>query len=185
MSKKPWDIRDPSPFGDLEEDALFNAVGRALTVWEEVEAECARLFGVLVSSRQRRTHRAPAVRAFGSIVAARSRSAMLRLAAESYFATRHAKRRMQKQFEDLLREYEQYVDRRNEIAHGAVKRIFTKNTAKKPRYMGIFLIPSLYNPKKFKKGEFTYQYVSGDLVHYRQEFSKLALRIADLRKQLS
>jgi len=92
MSKKPWDVRDPSPFGDIDENPLFNAIGRALTAWENVEVECARLFAVFVLARQKRTYHAPAVRAYGSIVGTHSRSKMLELAAEAYFARRPTRR---------------------------------------------------------------------------------------------
>jgi hypothetical protein len=185
MSKKPWEVRDPSPMGDVDEKPVFDAVGRALTAWETVEIECARLFAVLVSTRQKKLYHAAAVRAYGSIVGTHSRSNMLQLAAESYFATRPAKRSsFEKRCANLIGEYKQYSDRRNEIAHGLVRRIFLKK-GQRPVAIGIYLIPSFFNPKKFKKGELTYQYTSGDVIHYMQEFTKLQLRFAELIKQLS
>jgi hypothetical protein len=62
-NKNPWDIRDPSLRGDANEGALFDAVGRALTEWEQVEYEFAQLFAVLVSAHQRKVYHAPALRA--------------------------------------------------------------------------------------------------------------------------
>jgi hypothetical protein len=79
--KKPWEIRDPSPLGDSDENQIFNAVGRALTEWEEVENACARLFALIVSANQRRTYHAPAVRAYGCIASVPTKCEMLRLAA--------------------------------------------------------------------------------------------------------
>ena len=32
--KQPWDIRDPSPRGDAQENDIFVAVGSALTEWK-------------------------------------------------------------------------------------------------------------------------------------------------------
>jgi hypothetical protein len=185
MSKKPWEIVEPSAFGDPDENPLFNAIGRALTAWETVEVECARLFAVFVLARQKRTYHAPAVRAYGSIVGTQSRSKMLQLAAESYFASRPAKRiSFEKRCTDLIGEYIQYASRRNEIAHGLVRRIFLQKGRRRPT-IGIYLIPSFYNPRKFKKEDFAYRYVSGDVIHYRQEFDKLQLRLEALVKELS
>jgi hypothetical protein len=45
-----WDTpkRVEDAEGDRDPKVLFSAVGEALTEWENVEAECAELFGVLV-----------------------------------------------------------------------------------------------------------------------------------------
>jgi hypothetical protein len=185
----PWDIRDPSPRGDTDENAVFNAVGQALTEWEGVEVECAKLFAVFVSAKQQKTYNAPAVRAYGSIVGTQSRSKMLQLAAEAYFVKRKAKRAAYEvRFTDLIGEYTQYANRRNEIAHGLLKKIFLteRKTAKGHRHGGIgfYLLPSFYNPKKFKNDILTYRYTSSDIIHYRQEFTKLLLRIGALREQM-
>jgi hypothetical protein len=181
MSRKPWQVVDPSPMGDPDERAIFDAVGRALTEWEGVEVECAKLFAVFVSARRKRTYHAPAVRAYGSIIGTRARSDMLQLAAESYFDKWPAKRlSFEKKCMDLIGEYKEYANRRNDIAHVAVKRVFITRKAR-----GIYLLPSFYNPKQFKNEEFTYLYVSGDIIHYKQEFTKLQLKIGGLREQLS
>jgi hypothetical protein len=112
-------------------------------------------------------------------------SEMLRLAAEAYFKTRDAQRtKYQTRFAGLLGEYIQYSNRRNEIAHGCVKNMFVteRKTAKGHRIpaLGFYLLPSFYNPKKYKNEAFTYVYTSSDLIHYRQEFTKLSLRIGAL-----
>jgi hypothetical protein len=186
MSKKPWDVFDPSPMGDIDEKAIFDAVGRALTSWETVEVECAKLFAVLVSSRHKRTYNDPAVRAYGSIVGTHSRFNMLQLAAESYFSKRPAKQAsFEKRFTTLIGEYKEYSNRRNEIAHGFVKRVFIRGSGKRPRLVGMYLLPSFFNPRKFKKGELTYSYVSGDIIFYKQEFDKLQLRLEGLIQALS
>lgn len=183
--KKPWDIRDPSSRGDVEENAIFNAVGRALTEWENTENECARIFAVLVSAHQRRTYHAPAMRAYGSVVSFKSRSEMLRLAAEAYFSKRNTKRAaFSARLDDLLGEYNEYSNRRNEIAHGCVKRVFLTKRKTKRGYrhpaLGFYLVPSFYNPKKFKNETFTYRYTSSDIIYYKQEFTKLHLRLSAL-----
>jgi hypothetical protein len=144
--KNPWDIRGPSPQGDVDENMIFNAVGRALTEWESVENEYARLFAIFVSVNQRRTYHAPAVRAYGSVVSFKSRSDMLRLAAEAYFRRRNTKRSaFHEKFNDLLGEYIQYSNRRNEIAHGSLKRVFLTGRKTKKGHrdaaLGFYLVP--------------------------------------------
>jgi hypothetical protein len=171
--------------GDVDETAIFTQIGSALTEWENVEVECARLFAVFVSASKKRPYQAPAVSAYGSIVGVSSRRKMLDLASESYFAFRPAKRTtFATRCSQLINEYEKYAARRNELAHGLVKRVFVTKKGTRPQLIGIYLLPSFFNPKKFKKGELTYSYVSGDVVHYRQEFTKLALKIGGLREQL-
>lgn len=94
MTKNPWDVREPpSPLGDPDEKALFDAVGRALTAWETVEIECARLFAVFVATRRKYTYYDPAVRAYGAIIGVVNRKNMLELAAESFFTKRPKKER--------------------------------------------------------------------------------------------
>lgn len=190
MTKRPWDIVDPSIRGDVDERAVFDAVGRALTEWETLEVECAKMFAVFVSANQKRTYHAPAVRAYGTITSADTRYKMLKLASESYFERRPAKRvQFEADWNAMLNGYFQYKDRRNEIAHGLVQRVFvtSRKTSKglRRQAIGIYLTPSFFNPKKFKGGKFSYLYVSGDIIHYKQEFTKLAWRIGGLREKLS
>ena len=187
--KQPWDIRDPSPRGDAQENDIFVAVGSALTEWENVEVECAKLFAVLVSTSLKRTYLAPAVRAYGAIISVRSKGEMLRLAAESYFERRRAKQAsFRDTFNERLKEYREFSNRRNDIAHGCLKSVFvTEQTTKKGRRrgaIGFYLLPSFYNPKKFKEEKFSYQYTSSDIIYYRQEFTKLQLRIESLRERM-
>jgi hypothetical protein len=190
MTKKPWDVVDFSPRGDINESAIFDAVGRALTEWETLEVECAKLFAVFVSANLKSSYHAPAVKAYGCITSSDQRFKMLQEASQSYFARRPAKRAsFQKQSDGLIAEYKEYMPRRNEIAHGMVQRVFItgKVTKKGSRRgtIGMYLLPSFYNPKKFKDEKFRYQYVSGDIIHYKQEFTKLCWRIEGLREKLA
>jgi hypothetical protein len=186
----PWDIRPPAKHGDSDENAIFNAVGRALTEWEQVETECARLFAIFVSAHQQRTYHAPAVRAYGCIISFKSRAEMLRMAGTAYFDKRKTKKdSFERGFKNIIKEYSAYSDRRNEIAHGCVKSVFVteKNNKRGHRRgaIGLYLLPSFYNPKKFRDEAFTYQYTSSDVIHYAQEFTKLHLRIGALREKMA
>jgi hypothetical protein len=108
----PWDIRPQSQMGDRNENDLLNAVGRALTEWENIESACARLFAVFVSPHQQRLHQAPAIRAYGCVVSVKTRCEMLRVAAEAYFETRPKhKVQFDGRLRGLLKEYLAYSDR--------------------------------------------------------------------------
>jgi hypothetical protein len=51
--------------------------------------------------------------------------------------------------------------------------------------LGFYIMPSFYNPKKYSMTQaVTYRYVSSDAIHYRQEFTKLHLRLTRLRADL-
>jgi hypothetical protein len=115
---------------------------------------------------------------------------MLRAASASYFTTRNGKRSsFEQQATKIINEYQSYSDRRNEIAHGSVQRVFL--TEKKTEHghrqsaLGFYLVPSFYNPKKFKGFTFTYRYTSSDVTHYKQEFTKLFLRVEALRGRMA
>ncbi len=186
---QPWDIRPPSPLGDNDENQIFNAVGQALTEWEHVENACAKLFAVLVSANQRQTYHAPAVRAYGCIFSTGTKAEMLRTAAKAYFSRRKGKAHFEAELMRVTQEYLEFANRRNEIAHGIVSRVFlTEKTSlrgHRPGAIGLYLLPSFYNPRKFKNEIFTSRYTSSDLVYYRQEFTKLCLRIGSLSERMA
>jgi hypothetical protein len=114
---------------------------------------------------------------------------MIREAAAAYFKTRKQRQSaFGLRLKPLIDEYLAYSNRRNEIAHGSVKKVFlTERKSKKGHRqgaIGLYLLPSFFNPKKFKDEVFTYRYTSSDLIHYRQEFTKLSLRIGALREDM-
>jgi hypothetical protein len=181
-----WEIRPIAPRGDIDAKDIFAAVGEALTEWENVESSLAAIFAVLVSARGRSTFWAPAVQAYGSVISFKGRSDMIRMAAVSYFRKRKAKQSLRDRLQKLLAESLRFSERRNEIAHGQVTMIndYYSKAGLKPR--GYYLFPSLYNPKKFKYGGIaTFTYMSSDLIHYRQEFTKLHLRLEEFRHELA
>jgi hypothetical protein len=182
---KPWDPRPVSPMGDSREDAIFSAVGQALTEWEVLENACAQLFAVLVSANHKRAYLAPAIRAYGTISSAVTRQQMLVKAGEAYFSSRKGKaQRHEAEFTELMKAYSNFAGRRNEIAHGLVQRVFLTKRGIRPAAIGRYLTPSFYNPKKFKNGQLSYLYTSSDLIFYRQEFTKLALRVGGLKERM-
>lgn len=182
---KPWDPRPVNPLGDSNQNVIFNAVGEALTEWEQLENACAQLFAVLVSANQKRAYLAPAIRAYGMVSGAGIRQQMLVSAAESYFSRRKGMAQKQEaELNGLMKEYSKFAARRNEIAHGLVQRVFLTKRGVRPAAIGIYLTPSFYNPKKFKNEQLSYLYTSSDLIFYRQEFTKLSLRIGGLKEKM-
>jgi hypothetical protein len=182
---KPWDVRPQPLIGEREPQALFVAVGEALTEWENVETSLAKLFAVLVSARGKSTFWLPAVQAYGSIASFKNRCDMIRVAGDAHFSTRQKIADKGGPFSKLIGEAGQYAARRNEIAHGKVSEVFWYDARKKSKSGGFYLLPSLFNPRKVKKSGIAYAYVSADLLHYKQEFSKLHLRIEGFRFELT
>jgi len=171
--------------GNSREDAIFSAVGQALTEWEQLENACAQLFAVLVSANHKRAYLAPAIRAYGTVNSAATRCKMLANAGGAYFAKRKTKaQKHEADFDDLLKAYSNFASRRNDIAHGSVQRVFLTKRGTRPAALGLYLTPSFYNPQKFKNEQLSYLYTSNDLIFYRQEFTKLALRIGGLKEKM-
>lgn len=84
---KPWHLPAREADGDESPDQLYTAVGKALSNWEQIENQLANLFATLVGAKIK-ANPAPAVRAYGTIVSFKSRSAMLDAAARAYFYSR-------------------------------------------------------------------------------------------------
>lgn len=183
----PWDVPPGRDHGDNSENALFSAIGMALTEWEQVEASCAELFAVLVSVSRKTTYHAPAIRAYGTVVSYAGRCEMLRAAADAYFLRRKKQRaEFEGKLNSLINECLQFAARRNEIAHGRVSLVYYGRGNQPMRNIGYYLFPSLYNPRKYKlESQVTYKYTSHEVLHFKQEFTKLHLRIEGLRTSLT
>ena len=117
MQQNPWDIPPPPQIADPSREAIFEAVGRALSFWEWFEGNLALIFASVVGGNQ--DDGFAAMRAYGSIISFRSRSEMLRTAAEVYFAARPDVD-LERQLSELLRRATKLAARRNEIAPGIV-----------------------------------------------------------------
>lgn len=171
----PWDVPKPEPVGTPNADQLYNAIGRALSAWEPVEAACARIFAYLVSAPMEWHEISPAMRAFGTVISFPGRKEMIEAAAKAYFHLNQPIAHYEDHISDALAEANNFAARRNEIAHGAVREVIDHNTK---RSIGFYLVPSLFNPKKFPITMVpTFQYVEKNILYFRQEFTKLELRL--------
>ena len=104
--------------GDTTENEIFEAVGRAITDWEFVEEELARIFAALVGTVGH-PRPGPAVRAYGSIIGFKARADMIQAAGNTFFQSRHAPQ-LQAKFNELMAETLNWSNRRNDIVHGRV-----------------------------------------------------------------
>ena len=119
---KSWDVPRSPAKGDAEKDTVFIAVGRALSAWETLESQMARIFGYLVSPEQ---DSLAARRAYGAVLTFRGRREMIDAAAKAvFFLSPNAS--LQKSLKDITFEVGKFAGRRNEIAHGKIRTHYTK-----------------------------------------------------------
>jgi hypothetical protein len=129
MTRKPSDVLPLPDIGDKDPDAIFVAVGRALTLWEGVEDQLADLFAVLTGNASGKPA-SPAKRAYGTIAAFRGRQEMVATAAEAFFSNLSPEdadaaiaATVKAEVRSLLKSANDFSARRNEIAHGQVKKV--------------------------------------------------------------
>jgi hypothetical protein len=114
---QPWDVPPAPGSGDSHEDAISLAVGRALTSWEFIEEALADIFAIFVKADVADPEKAPALRAYGSVITARGRADMLQAAGEAHFFSNQAPQ-LESDFKAVLRSYRGFAGRRNDVAHG-------------------------------------------------------------------
>jgi hypothetical protein len=121
MTRKPHEVLPPPSQGDLDGTLILTQVGRALSLWEGLEDEIAEIFVVLVGATTTLAQDA-AKKAYGSVTAFQGRQKMVMAAAEVFFS--HfgsvADQRAAKLFMDKCAHFSA---RRNEIAHGIVRKL--------------------------------------------------------------
>jgi hypothetical protein len=172
---QPWDVPPTPARGDIHEDAISVAVGRALTSWEYLEEQLAEIFAIFVNADMADPEKAPAVRAYGSVATARARADMLEAAGEAYFYSK-PDAGLQTEFEDILRKYRGFAGRRNDIAHGRV----AQNAG-----TGWYLYPGLYNTNKYPLGQPPkYLYSSAEITKFKERFEALYDDAADFATRL-
>lgn len=163
-----WDIPPRPEKGDAAIEAVFEAVGRALTDWETLEECWAGVFAFMVAPHDDLSQDAPAVRAYGAIVGFTGRQGMLEAAASAYFQ-RNPSSTDEATFRELIGLTSRLSARRNELAHGRASWWMRD---------GHFLFPASYNTKKNPlRSPPLYAYTSVTIGQLRQHFRDLALRV--------
>lgn len=177
-TKSPWEVPPFPADGDANSDMTFMEVGRALSMWEFFEAYFGLIFGMFVGATD---HVAPALRAYGSVLAFRGRYDMARVSGEAYFARYHNAER-DLEFKDLLTAANGFSGRRNEIAHGIVQPYVPDGLTVR----GYALGPSYHaaNKRKLSKEEgrtsAAYAYTSVELKAFTLEYETLGRRAVRL-----
>jgi hypothetical protein len=182
MALKPWDDRPHPQRGDKNTNATYEAVGRALSQWEYLEAKLAELFSQLVGgewpSDDDGPSYHPADRAYGSVLGSAARLTMVEEAAKAHFQ-RYPNLELEKRLKDLIStECRNFASRRDNIAHGIVDFRFSDPPELE---FGSWLVPSFYATKKNPlKGPSAYAYTSTEINYFTQEFYRLWVKTGEL-----
>jgi hypothetical protein len=122
----PWDVPLKSARADdydLKSEALYEAVGSALSSWQYVEDAIASIFNHIVSDGlPENTYpplKSPAERAYGSVISFEARATMVTVAAEAFF-NKNSHPEYEARLRDLLKACRGWSARRNDIAHGKI-----------------------------------------------------------------
>jgi hypothetical protein len=188
-----WDIPYSPKFkvGDASESKIYEAVGRALSKWEGLVADLTFIFAVL-TSQDEPWHYNPAVRAFGAVQAAAPKSEMVQQAAEALFHNFEMQLNVdcdeyRAGLRLLLREYNGWSARRNDVAHGYVTESRMPDYSKDdtPITSTYLLWPSHSASRKWPVGwEPVYQYRADEIEKFGVGFDELAERVQSFGKRL-
>lgn len=182
--------------GDDTPDALYAAVGVALTTWERLDDSIGHLFGILVNSRM-----GAAEAAFGMVQSIDQQMRMVIAAAERIYPKRDDPFRVEI-VELITKELTQMAGVRNDIAHGYVSVFHVSATDQHgvttETDWGHFLIPGHTNTKKrlsndeiaVRHSEFgidtpphytlRYAYTAEQILTYAGHFHDYLKRVRDL-----
>lgn len=137
---KPWDQIPRPPKGDVTADITYTAVGRALSSWEYFESEFSKLFIRFLGLN---SDNLPAIRAYGSVLAFQGRMAMVERAAEAFFFAKPSNE-LKAAVGNIIEQARGYSARRNEIAHGVVRKIEDPGPLIKGPFGGTMRLPVLW-----------------------------------------
>jgi hypothetical protein len=116
-SAQPWDPPPSPKRGNRSRRVLFEAIGRALATWEEVETMLAHLYAALGGHSM---FDAVANNAYGSELNFRNRLSTLREIGCRHFQ-KHSDQALEGDLAWIIRHAEGYSQRRNDVAHGVVR----------------------------------------------------------------
>lgn len=187
----PWDIPYSAPLrpGEKNVDALYLSVGRALTMWEGLEAELGALYATLTIGPNER-YLAPALRAFGTITNTHSRAEMIAHAAEAFFYLAPASDKgesLETELREILKNYRGWAGRRNDIAHGYATPSQHPDyyDDEQPIITTYSLCPSHGHSRKWDlRTEPVYHYIASEIDAYAAAFEKLADPVTNFAVQI-
>ncbi|MGN6311719.1 MAG: hypothetical protein ACTHNN_19435 [Xanthobacteraceae bacterium] len=190
----PWDIpyAKKFKFGNSDGEVIFLAVGKALSKWEGLIADLTSVFAVLTAPDEPWNYN-PAVRAFGTVQGATAKSEMVQQAAEALFHNFERQLyvdcgEIRDELKGLLKEYNGWSGRRNDIAHGYVTEHRLPNYADDgdgELITTFLLLPSHSASRKWPMDwEPAYQYLAEEIEKFGEAFDGLANRIRAFSEKL-
>ncbi len=185
---EPWD-RPPMPKrGNRSERVLFEAVGRALMAWEEIETALAHLYAALATGD--RFHPV-SNREYGKPPTFIERLKGVEKKAARYFVKLPDQER-ESEFARIFALSTGFSGRRNDIAHGRVRLIhWIINPGSREALLslaGTKAMQSCMIPAHFKGDKFTsenlplYVYTSREINHIAAQFWPISRRVAELAR---
>jgi hypothetical protein len=161
---RAWDRPSPLDKGDAEPEAIYTAVGKALSDWGGAEEALALLFSTIVAAGDISS---PAIDAYSAIEGARNRANMVRAALEAVLRDEGSSRPTLVDLSPVISDFSGWSERRNDMAHGCVDRDADDFAA------GWFLYPSFFTKKRPIFGVTRFRYTSKQIHVMADGFQKL------------
>ena len=198
----PWDQRPWPTRGDKSATAIYTAVGKALSAWEEFDGQLSFFYQAVLMENlfpdPKGYYNIVVERAYTSIRTFEGRLTMVREAARSYFEF-FPIRQVSEPFWKICGQALQFAARRNEIAHGHVdqfrpKWVYEEGEEKwterdlkyrvrygksPPETMCLSPSQSTGNRRDYRHKPL-YCYTSKDILYFESQFTKLRNRLAPL-----
>lgn len=167
---EPWDFIEPSSHGDTDLNAIFIGMGKVLHEWSRIEVSLSYLYAAF-SNRPRD---GAAIREYRTAGTFTLRASNICRIAQRYFVA-NPDQTTEAAFDRIMRMARGFADRRNEVAHGVVRkgRLFDAE-----RTVTYTLYPPYYDHLKHDAhGMAAYRYTSENL-------TKLAFALVKLEDEI-
>lgn len=165
--------------GDSTREVVYEAVGRALSNWEDVELDLACLYAAFLGIKPVDAIAQP------EYVAARifkERADVIVRAGDSHFV-KNCDQAIEGEFKQLIIEARLLAERRNDIAHGVVRPVWSM---KRPEIEHFMLMPSTYKHKFFtENANPLYAFSSKEINNFCTSFQEFRNRIFRLDRKIS
>jgi len=181
MAPDPWDIPPFAGHGDKTPDQTYEAVGRALSSWEELEVSLSYLYGVFT---EKGLPPFESHAEYGKPLIFSARADGLERMAARYFV-RHPNQQREAEFARLICDVGRFSARRNDIAHGIVRPVVVgppisvpDNDPSEAPWLRMnyeyCLLPPTYSDRRFHaKRTPQYALPAEEIIRFQTEFVKL------------
>jgi hypothetical protein len=192
MPKDPWVLPPIPEHGDANAEHTYAAVGRALSVWEELEVTLSYLYGLFSGKNPKAIE---TYTEYGQPTIFNQRAAALERLGKLYFA-RHPNQQHEGDFGRLICDIRRFSARRNDIAHSIVKPVQlphalsvnrSESTAQIVLKAAVVfcLAPPTYTDRKFDANRAPrYLLTSVEIMRFHDLFQELQERVERLHWDL-